>query len=91
VFADDLPLIGYTDDAIDAALDLTEHEGARVAAMRAHETQVSVSADGRTFALSNNIALPVDAVEYYVLAKGTAGERDDRGWETDLLAGLTLP
>jgi N-acetyl-1-D-myo-inositol-2-amino-2-deoxy-alpha-D-glucopyranoside deacetylase len=91
VFADDLPLIGYTDDAIDAALELTEHVAARVTAMRAHETQVSVSADGRTFALSNNIALPVDAVEYYVLAAGTAGERDDRGWETDLLAGLTLP
>ncbi len=26
----------------------------------------------------------------YVLAEGTAGERDSRGWETDLLAGLSL-
>jgi len=90
VSADDLPLFGYADDAIDAALDLTAHGPARVAALRAHQTQVSVSPDGRSFALSNNIALPVDSTEYYVLAAGTAGERDARGWETDLLAGLTL-
>ncbi len=94
VSADDLRLFGYSDDAIDAALDLTAHEPARVAALRAHETQVSVSPDGRSFALSNNIALPVDSTEYYVLAAladgVTAGERDDRGWETDLLAGLNF-
>jgi len=94
VSADDLPLFGYSDDTIDAALDLTAHRPARVAALRAHETQVSVSPDGRSFALSNNIALPVDSTEYYVLAGladgVTAGERDERGWETDLLAGLTL-
>ncbi|WP_041782153.1 N-acetyl-1-D-myo-inositol-2-amino-2-deoxy-alpha-D-glucopyranoside deacetylase [Mycolicibacterium chubuense] len=88
--ADDLPIVGFGDDAIDAALDLTAHGAARVAALRAHETQVSVSPDGRTFALSNNIALPVDSTEYYVLAAGAAGERDARGWETDLLAGLEL-
>ena len=94
VSADDLPLFGYSDDAIDAALDLTAHGPARVAALKAHETQVSVSPDGRSFALSNNIALPVDSTEYYVLAAladgVTAGERDDRGWETDLLAGLNF-
>lgn len=90
VSADELPLFGYSDDAIDAALDLTAHGPARVAALRAHETQVSVSPDGRSFALSNNIALPVDSTEYYVLAAGTAGDRDRRGWEADLLAGLTL-
>ena len=94
VSADDLPLFGYSDDAIDAALDLTAHGPARVAALRSHETQVSVSPDGRSFALSNNIALPVDSTEYYVLAAladgVTAGERDDRGWETDLLAGLNF-
>lgn len=90
VDADDLPLVGHSDDAIDAALDLTAHEPAKVAALRAHETQVSVSPDGRTFALSNDFALPIGTTEYYVLAAGTAGQRDDRGWETDLLAGLTL-
>ena len=28
--------------------------------------------------------------EHYVLVAGSAGERDERGWETDLLAGLVL-
>ena len=90
VSADDLPQFGFADDAIDAALDLAPHGAARVSALRAHATQVSVAPDGRTFALSNNLALPVDSTEYYVLAEGTAGPRDHRGWETDLLAGLTL-
>jgi N-acetyl-1-D-myo-inositol-2-amino-2-deoxy-alpha-D-glucopyranoside deacetylase len=36
------------------------------------------------------VALPVASTEYYVLAEGAAGERDHRGWETDLLAGLKL-
>ena len=90
VSATDLPLFGYSDEAIDAALDLTAHESARVAALRAHRTQVSVAPDGRSFALSNNVALPVDSTEYYVLAEGSAGARDERGWETDLLSGLSL-
>ncbi len=66
------------------------HLPAKVAALRAHRTQVTVSQDGRAFALSNDIALPIDATEHYVLAEGEAGERDDRGWETDLLAGLNV-
>ncbi|MGB2919039.1 MAG: N-acetyl-1-D-myo-inositol-2-amino-2-deoxy-alpha-D-glucopyranoside deacetylase, partial [Mycobacterium sp.] len=60
------------------------------AALRAHQTQVSVTADGRAGALSNGIALPIDGWEYYVLAAGAPGDRDDRGWESDLLAGLKL-
>lgn len=83
-------LLGFADGEIDAALDLPASRTAKVAALRAHETQVSVSPDGRAFALSNNLALPIDACEYYVLAAGAAGERDGRGWETDLLAGLNL-
>ncbi|MET2781081.1 N-acetyl-1-D-myo-inositol-2-amino-2-deoxy-alpha-D-glucopyranoside deacetylase, partial [Mycobacterium tuberculosis] len=43
---------------------------------------------GRAAALSNNLALPILADEHYVLAGGSAGARDERGWETDLLAGL---
>ncbi len=45
---------------------------------------------GRTLALSNNIALPIVAQEHYVLTAGVAGDRDERGWETDLLAGVDL-
>lgn len=88
--ADDLPLFGYSDDRIDAALDLIAHLPEKLTALRAHETQVQVSPNGTAFALSNNIALPIDGCEYYVLAAGAAGERDDRGWETDLLAGLNV-
>ncbi|MDG4666171.1 N-acetyl-1-D-myo-inositol-2-amino-2-deoxy-alpha-D-glucopyranoside deacetylase [Mycobacterium sp. 236(2023)] len=90
VSATDLPQFGFADDKIDAALDLAAHSDARVAALRAHATQMTVAPDARSFALSNNLALPIDSTEYYVLAAGTAGDRDDRGWESDLLSGLTL-
>ncbi|MBX7451079.1 N-acetyl-1-D-myo-inositol-2-amino-2-deoxy-alpha-D-glucopyranoside deacetylase [Mycolicibacterium sp. 3033] len=85
-----LPLIGFADDTIDAALDVSAHLPAKVAALRAHATQVQVTPDGRAMALSNDIALPVPAVEHYVLVSGEAGGRDGRGWETDLLSGLNL-
>lgn len=81
---------GFDDDAIDAAVDVPDRLPAKVAALRAHQTQVSVSPDGRAFALSNDVALPIDACEYYVLAAGTAGERDGRGWEAELTAGLNV-
>jgi N-acetyl-1-D-myo-inositol-2-amino-2-deoxy-alpha-D-glucopyranoside deacetylase len=81
---------GFGDDRIDAVVDAPESRAAKVAALRAHATQVSVEPTGRAFALSNFVALPVVATEHYVLAGGVAGERDDRGWETDLLAGLNL-
>jgi N-acetyl-1-D-myo-inositol-2-amino-2-deoxy-alpha-D-glucopyranoside deacetylase len=89
VTADELPF-GFPDDAIDAVIDVPEQLAAKTAAMRAHATQVTVAADGQSFALSNNIALPIGALEHYVLAAGTPGERDARGWESDLLAGLNL-
>jgi len=75
---------------IDAVIDAPDSLPAKVAAMRAHETQVTVEPSGRVFALSNNIALPIAAREHYVLVDGTAGERDDRGVETDLLSGINL-
>ncbi len=75
---------------IDAIIDAQDSLPAKVAAMRAHETQVTVEASGRVFALSNNIALPISPVEHYVLVDGTAGERDARGVETDLLSGINL-
>ena len=89
VSVDDMPF-GYPDDEIDAVMDVPDHLPAKVAALRAHATQVSVAPDGRSCALSNNIALPIGAVEHYVLVSGVAGERDARGWETDLLAGLNV-
>ena len=80
----------YGDDQIDAVVDTPESRDAKVAALRAHATQVIVDEDGRACALSNLVALPIITAEHYVLVEGVAGERDDRGWETDLLAGLNL-
>jgi N-acetyl-1-D-myo-inositol-2-amino-2-deoxy-alpha-D-glucopyranoside deacetylase len=82
--------LGYPDAEIDAVVDAPHGLAAKVAALRAHATQVTVEPSGRACALSNNLALPVLAQEHYVLVAGTAGERDQRGWETDLLAGLDL-
>jgi len=89
VSVDDVPF-GHPDDAIDAVIDVPEQLPAKVAALRAHATQVTVAPNGGSCALSNNIALPIGALEHYVLVSGAAGARDHRGWETDLLAGLNL-
>ena len=80
---------GYTDSDIDAVVEADpDAHAAKVAALAAHATQVIVGPTGRACALSNNMAIPIAAVEHYVLVAGSAGERDERGWETDLLAGL---
>lgn len=86
---DDVPF-GYADDKIDAVVDASDSLAAKVAALRAHATQVTVAPNGRSFALSNNIAMPILAHEHYILVSGTAGDRDELGWENDLLAGLGL-
>lgn len=49
---------------------------AKVAALRAHATQITVSADGTGFQLSNNIPHPLTAVECFRLVAGTGPERD---------------
>jgi N-acetyl-1-D-myo-inositol-2-amino-2-deoxy-alpha-D-glucopyranoside deacetylase len=82
--------LGYPDDEIDAVIDAPEALPAKKAALAAHATQLTVGPTGRALALSNNFALPIVAQEHYVLAAGNAGDRDERGWETDLLAGLNL-
>lgn len=82
--------LGYPDDEIDAVIDDLDALPAKTAALRAHATQLTVGPTGRTLALSNNIALPIVAQEHYVLTAGVAGHRDERGWETDLLAGVDL-
>jgi N-acetyl-1-D-myo-inositol-2-amino-2-deoxy-alpha-D-glucopyranoside deacetylase len=89
VSVDDVPF-GYPDNAIDAVIEVPALLQAKVASLRAHATQVTVAPDGQSCALSNNIALPIGAIEHYILAAGAPGDRDDRGWETDLLAGLNL-
>jgi N-acetyl-1-D-myo-inositol-2-amino-2-deoxy-alpha-D-glucopyranoside deacetylase len=80
---------GYADGDIDAVVETDDDaRDAKRAALAAHATQVVVGPTGRACALSNNVALPILGHEHYVLAAGGAGKRDERGWETDLLAGL---
>jgi N-acetyl-1-D-myo-inositol-2-amino-2-deoxy-alpha-D-glucopyranoside deacetylase len=86
----DVAAPGYPDDEIDAVIAAEDAVDAKVAALRAHLTQITVGPTGRACALSNNLALPILGSEYYILAAGTAGKRDERGWETDLLAGLDV-
>jgi N-acetyl-1-D-myo-inositol-2-amino-2-deoxy-alpha-D-glucopyranoside deacetylase len=82
--------LGYSDDEIDAVIEAPDALSAKTAALAAHATQVIVGPTGRACALSNNLVLPIVAQEHYILAAGAAGDRDERGWETDLLAGLNL-
>lgn len=76
------------DHEVDAVVDVAGVLGAKLAALRAHATQVTVSDDGTLFALSNDVAQPVLAEEHYVLAHGEVGPRAADGREHDLFAGL---
>ena len=61
----------------------------KLAAMKAHETQISL--DGPFFALSNNLGLQIWGDEYYTLVKGQKSEPfDNQGRETDLASGIVL-
>lgn len=85
----DLPGL-YSDDEIDAVVEAMDALPAKTAALAAHATQLIIGPTGRACALSNNVALPILGHEHYVLVAGVAGDRDTRGWETDLLGGLEL-
>ncbi|MDQ0751086.1 N-acetyl-1-D-myo-inositol-2-amino-2-deoxy-alpha-D-glucopyranoside deacetylase [Streptomyces africanus] len=79
---DDVPGV-VADERITTAVDGTAHAAAKAAAMRAHATQISVS--GPYFALSNELAQPILATEYYELVRGERGPGER---ETDLFAGV---
>lgn len=81
-----LPPFITSDENLDAVIGATEYAEKKLAAMRAHATQIAV--DGPFFALSNNIGNQVWGTEFFRLAKGKKGPTDDAGLETDLFAGL---
>ncbi len=82
--------LGFDDDRITTRIDAGDGLAAKVEALRAHATQVTVGPTGRACALSNDMAFPILGVEHYVLAAGTLGERGPDGFESDLLAGLDV-
>ena len=86
--AEDLPF-AKDDSFVHAHIDAHSHVEKKMAAMRAHATQISV--DGPFFALSDNLGLQIWADEYYTLVKGIgAPPFDKQNRETDLFAGITL-
>jgi N-acetyl-1-D-myo-inositol-2-amino-2-deoxy-alpha-D-glucopyranoside deacetylase len=75
-----------TDDLITTAIDGHAHVDRKVAALKAHASQINVE-DG-WFALSNDNPHEVFGTEYFRIAKGTpVGPFDADGRETDLFAG----
>ena len=83
---DHLPAFAIEDDDLTAAIDGSRFVEQKMAALRAHATQIAV--DGPFFALSNNVGNEVWGTEYFRLAKGTPGPVGEQGLETDLFAGV---
>jgi N-acetyl-1-D-myo-inositol-2-amino-2-deoxy-alpha-D-glucopyranoside deacetylase len=84
--ADDIPFA--KDDAlVTAVIDGSEYVDRKMAAMKAHETQIAL--DGPFFALSNNLGNQVWGQEYYTLVHGVASAPFDKNErETDLFSGI---
>jgi N-acetyl-1-D-myo-inositol-2-amino-2-deoxy-alpha-D-glucopyranoside deacetylase len=86
--ADDLPF-AKDDSFVTTLIDGNSHVEQKLAAMRAHATQIAV--DGPFFALSNNLGLQVWGHEYYTLVRGEkSAPFDSDGRESDLFAGIAL-
>ena len=84
--ADDLPF-AKPDELVTTVVSAPEYVPQKLAAMKAHATQISV--DGPFFALSNNLGLSVWGDEYYTLVKGEkAAPFDSNGRELDIFAGV---
>ena len=84
---DEMPSFVLPDDLVTTEDRRDGPVEAKMAAMRAHATQITV--DGPFFALSNNLGNRVWGVEHYRLVRGELGtERDADGREIDLFAGI---
>jgi N-acetyl-1-D-myo-inositol-2-amino-2-deoxy-alpha-D-glucopyranoside deacetylase len=68
---DELPSV--PDAAVTTRLCVRDQHDRRVAAMRAHATQVVVAPDERSFAMSNGVAQPILDVEEYIAVDGRPG------------------
>jgi N-acetyl-1-D-myo-inositol-2-amino-2-deoxy-alpha-D-glucopyranoside deacetylase len=83
---DELPF-GTDDDKVTTQIDAGEYLDAKLAAMRAHASQIAV--DSPFFALSDKVGQRALGTEYYTLLAGPAEvSTPGGGRETDLFAGL---
>lgn len=84
--AEDLPM-GVPDEQITTQIDAEEFFPAKIAAMRAHATQIAVG--GMFYALADMVGQKNFATEQYVLARGERGAADGAGGrENDLFSGV---
>jgi N-acetyl-1-D-myo-inositol-2-amino-2-deoxy-alpha-D-glucopyranoside deacetylase len=86
---DDLPF-GVPDEVVTTEIDARDYLDAKLAALRAHATQISV--DSPFFALSDNLGQRAFGTEYYTLLAGRlirpAAGPDGQERESDLFAGI---
>jgi N-acetyl-1-D-myo-inositol-2-amino-2-deoxy-alpha-D-glucopyranoside deacetylase len=83
---DDLPF-GVPDDEVTSQIDGTAYLDRKVAALRAHASQIAV--DSPFFALSDRVGQRAFGIEYYTLLAGQRGPGSGpHGWESDLFAGI---
>ena len=83
---DELPF-AKPDELATTVVNAPEYVPQKLAAMKAHATQISE--DGPFFALSNNLGLSVWGDEYYTLVKGEkVAPFDSNGRELDIFAGV---
>jgi N-acetyl-1-D-myo-inositol-2-amino-2-deoxy-alpha-D-glucopyranoside deacetylase len=82
---DDLPF-GVTDEQVTTMIDASDYLEAKIAAMRAHASQIAV--DSPFFALSDRVGQRAFGQEYYTLLAGPRGRGGRQGWESDLFAGI---
>ncbi len=85
---DDLPF-GTPDAEIAAEIDGTEQADAKLAAVRAHATQIPPTS--WLFSIAGNFGGEFVGMEHYTLAVGEKGPGSGKyGWESDLFAGLDI-
>jgi N-acetyl-1-D-myo-inositol-2-amino-2-deoxy-alpha-D-glucopyranoside deacetylase len=84
--ADELPF-GTPDDEIVARIDAHAQQDKKLAALRAHATQIPNTS--WLLSIAGNFGEEFMGVEYYTLPVGVRAPGDGpRGWETDLFAGI---
>ena len=85
---DDIPF-AKDDSFVTTLIDGNEFVGAKMAAMKAFETQIAL--DGPFFALSDNLGSQIRGNEYYTLVRGEKSPPfNEHGRESDLTSGIVL-
>lgn len=84
---DNLPPMFREDVDLAAVIVAPEHVEAKLAAMKAHVTQIRP--DGEFFAMGMDVAALAWGTEEYRLARGSAGPPNDSGFEGDLFSGIS--